>query len=284
MTRNVSRARPGARRLAAIRLQPRALMVLAATLLACSALWADSVVTGDAPAYSAKSIVDISYTQGVFAPNSVAVIFGTNLSFNTHALSQDDIQDNRLPIHMGNVQVLVSNMPAPLYYVSPGQINLLIPGNLLPGTVKMQVVRQGVYGPAIDVTIVNAAPQLFFTNEYAIAEHADASLVTPDHPAHPNEIVVLFASGLGLTNPNPEVGEIPQYPGIIRTLSDLRVYVGGAAVDSEYIKYAGLSPGSCGLYQINVALPPGTGTDPEIRVAVGEHSSASGLKLAVGEP
>jgi uncharacterized protein (TIGR03437 family) len=59
------------------------------------------------------------------------------------------------------------------------------------------------------------------------------------------------------------------------------VYLGGAAVDPAAILYAGLTPGSAGLYQIDLVLPGGLATDPEIRLAIGDQSSPAGLKLAV---
>ena len=53
----------------------------------------------------------------------------------------------------------------------------------------------------------------------------------------------------------------------------------GAAVDPGLIKYAGLTPGSAGLYQINLEIPEGAGNDPEIRVTAGNLTAQTGLKL-----
>jgi uncharacterized protein (TIGR03437 family) len=62
-------------------------------------------------------------------------------------------------------------------------------------------------------------------------------------------------------------------------LSDLKVSLGGVVMDPVLVKYAGMTPGFAGLYQINLALPGNLGTDPEIRVAVGDQQSPAGLKL-----
>jgi uncharacterized protein (TIGR03437 family) len=51
-------------------------------------------------------------------------------------------------------------------------------------------------------------------------------------------------------------------------------------LSADRIKYAGVTPGYAGLYQINLALPDSPGQDPEIRVAIGDQSTPSGLKLA----
>ena len=58
--------------------------------------------------------------------------------------------------------------------------------------------------------------------------------------------------------------------------SDLKVSLGGAAMEPWRIKYAGLTPGSAGLYQINLLLPDNPGTDPEIRVTAGDQTAAAG--------
>ena len=63
--------------------------------------------------------------------------------------------------------------------------------------------------------------------------------------------------------------------------SDLKVSLGGVALEWWRIKYAGLTPGSAGLYQINLLLPDNPGTDPELLVTVGDPTTAAGLKLAV---
>jgi uncharacterized protein (TIGR03437 family) len=52
-------------------------------------------------------------------------------------------------------------------------------------------------------------------------------------------------------------------------------------VDPSLVFYAGVTPYSAGLYQINMFLPGDTPADPEIRVAVGAQMSLAGLLLNV---
>ena len=63
-------------------------------------------------------------------------------------------------------------------------------------------------------------------------------------------------------------------------LTPLTVLLNGTAADTWRIPYAGVTPGSAGLYQINLQLPDSPGIDPEIRVAMGAQTSRAGLKLA----
>jgi uncharacterized protein (TIGR03437 family) len=92
---------------------------------------------------------------------------------------------------------------------------------------------------------------------------------------------VIYATGLGRTSPSAGPTEIPRYAAQLVRPSDLKVSLNGTAVDPTLIKYAGLTPGSAGLYQINLWVTDNVGTDPEIRVALGDQSSPAGLKLAV---
>ena len=251
---------------------------------ACLALavLCEGLAWAQAPSYSAASIVNgANFTAGAAAPNSFLSLFGSNLAWDAQPLTTDLITNGCLPISLAGVQVWVGSAYAPLYYVSPTQINLLIPANLKPGPVTLRVVRQGVTGPEITLTLASAAPQLFATTEgYLIAQHADYSLINPDAPAHPGEVIVVYAIGLGQTAPQPEPGEIPTYPGWMTQLSDLQVTVGGVALTPDRIWYAGLTPGWPGLYQINLVLPDPLDANPELLVAVGSQVSSTGLKLA----
>jgi uncharacterized protein (TIGR03437 family) len=228
-----------------------------------------------------------NYTPGPFAPNSIVSIFGSGLAWSAQGLTAGDIINNTLPTALNGTQVLVGvgeggGYPAPVLYVSDGQVNFLVPSNQLDGDVKIRVVREGVTGPEITVTLVDAVPALFQTAAgYAIAAHLDNSLIAPGSPAQAGETIVVYASGLGMTLPNPTPGVIPLSAAVIQRLSDLKVYLSGTAVDPASILYAGLTPGSAGLYQIDLVLPGSLGTDPEIRVAIADQSSPAGLKLAV---
>jgi len=250
-------------------------LVLAA--LAAGAAW------GQAPAYSAGNIVNSSdYSPGPFAPNSVVSIFGTNLSWTTRALMSGDIVSNTLPTALASVAVYVDNWPAPLLYVSPAQINFIVPGIETSGSITVRVVREGISGPAVTVTLADAAPALFnLGTGYTIATHADGSLMTAGSPAHAGDTIVVYATGLGLSQPNPGSGVIPQTEALIAAAASLVVYLDGAPLDWFRIKYAGVTPFSVGLYQINIELPPAVGTDPEIQIAVGTGRSMTGLQIYV---
>ena len=235
-------------------------------------LGADQPVPRVAPFYSAASIVNAADNQsGQLAPNTIGTIYGTNLAYSTAAIGQNDIRGGVLPIMLGasETTVLINYSPAGLFYVSPTQINFLVPPNLTPGPVSVYVDVDGWYGPIIQLTLGAAAPGLFQLDaQNAVATLADGSVLTPSSPAKPGDIVILWATGLGQTTAPEE--DLPlQVPTAAWPLvASLSVLLDGVAVDPSGIAYAGQAPGFAGLYQINFALPESTAANPEIRLQV----------------
>ncbi len=244
-----------------------------------------------APFYTTASIVNASdYSPAPFAPGSILSIFGTNLSFSMPAgLTTDNTAGGYLPLQLGGVSVVIDNVAAPLFYVSSVQINVMIPPNEIPGNIPLQVVRQGLQGPLVTITLVAAAPALFVsTAGFALAQDYNAkyALVTAAAPAQPGDLLVLYATGLGGTQPLPLTGEIPQSAGFINGFAAgaLQVLLNGKAIDPKTIPYAGLTPGFAGLYQINFYLPGDCPANPKIQIAMGAQLSAANVMLAVAGP
>ena len=243
---------------------------------------------GQAPSYSASSIVNASnYAAGPFAPGSVVSIFGANLAFSTQTLAGENIAVSTLPTQLGNISVYVDNQPAPLLFVSPGQINFLVPSTEIAGSSSVRVVRQSITGPTVSVTLVDSAPALFpDANNYAIAaDYNNAyALCTAATPAKPNDLIVLYATGLGRTQPNPDPGEIPTSAAPIVNASSLQVLLDGKPVPASFINYAGITPGYAGLYQVNFFLPGDVGANPQIQLSINGQTSPAGVHLALQIP
>lgn len=256
----------------------RCLSLPALAVLFCGA------ASGQAPSYSAAGIVNASdYSPGPFAPNSVLSLFGTTLSYAAQpiAVSPDTMNGDLLPTTLGDVHVLVDNQPAPLLYVSATQINFLVPSTEIPGTSVVQVIRQSIAGPAVNITLVTAAPALFPLNGYVLAQDFNNNYagITPDAPAHSGDMIVLYATGLGYTQPAYNPYEVPTTAANATVVPS--VLLNGTAIDPSLIKYAGVTPQSAGLYQINFLLPQGLASDVEIRVSSSGQTSTAGLQLAV---
>ncbi len=270
---------------------------------------------GAAPSYLPAGIVNATnFTPGPFAPNSILALFGSNLATSTYGITGADIQNDMLPTNLAGTQVFVGasagsggpSTPAPLYYVGAnddngqGQVNFILPGNLcrtLPCTVAVRLTSNSNSGPTVTIQMVAAAPALFPLPNYpgfVIATHGDsASLITPDSPAHVGDIAVLYVTGLGKAVYDFAPRELTPTPEWLADLADLQITLGGVTIvptticpsqtgpPGPCIQYAGLTPLEAALYQINVTLPTGIGTNPVIQVSLGDQPSPAGVQLAV---
>ncbi len=191
------------------------------------------------------------------------------------------MSNGMLPPELNYVRVTVQDQDVGMLFVSELQINFVMSSVQLPGPVRVRVTVDSNPGPEVTVTLVDAAPALFpmpVTGIYCIATRAD-QLLTADSPAHANDYVVIYVTGLGYTSPNTPVRFIPA--AAAQMTASLKISLNGLALDPVRIKYAGVTPGSAGLYQINLVLPDGTGPDPEILVSGGTLPAQTGLKLAL---
>ena len=249
-------------------------------------LWAGGGERLEAPSYSAAGIVNAaSNSPGPLAPYAIASLYGSGLAYSKRAVAERDIRANSLPTELDGVRVLVDGLPAQLYYVSPEQINFLIPynsGAAFPTEVNVIVTLDGRHGPSVRLPLRESAPALFQTDSRTvIATHANWRLISKDDPARPGEDIILFATGLGRTTPNVAYPEIPREAARIAKWQQLQVLLNGTPVDSSRIAYAGVTPGFAGLYQINLRLPETLDPDPEIRIVVAGEPSPAGLRLCV---
>jgi len=218
--------------------------------------------------------------SGAISPNAIVSIYGTNLAFGTEAATGANLQNGGLPLTLDGVTVHVGGFYAGIFFVSPNQINFLVPYELLGPAITVTVARQNIAGPSLTVPLAPVSPAFFqWNNNYAVAQHADGSLVSPDSPAQGGEIIVLYSDGLGRTHPDITSGYIAGTALPILAASQLQILVGGNPCPSSSILYAGVTPGFAGLYQINLRLPDTLAPDSEIRIAIGSAMSPAGVQL-----
>jgi uncharacterized protein (TIGR03437 family) len=239
--------------------------------------------SGSGPYYTAQSIANSAAgVAGLYAPNTFVTIYGQNLAYATASLTAGDISGGMLPTVLGGtgVRVLINNIPADIYYVSPTQVNLLIPTSLIAGPAMLQLVVDSLAGPAIPIMLQTAAPGFFQSDATTILGiHVDGSTITAASPAKAGEIVVLFASGLGPTNPAAIPNQIPQSAASITPMSNFSMLINGVAVNPQQILYAGVAPTFAGLFQINVLLPANTPANPQIQIGYAGTFSPAGRVL-----
>jgi uncharacterized protein (TIGR03437 family) len=167
-----------------------------------------------------------------------------------------------LPLALSNVSVSFDvpsqslSIPGRLHFISPNQVNVQIPWELQGlSQVLMKVsVNMDTSSAVYTLNLAAAAPQLYqhpLGSGWAVAQKPNsAELYTQENPAPKGELVTLYANGLGKVSNPPQTGE--PTPGVAPTTIPVTVTIGGKPAQ---VDYAGLSPQSIGLYQINVRIP-----------------------------
>ena len=180
-----------------------------------------------------------------------------------------------LPTTLAGVQVLINGTPAPLFYVDANQADIQVPFGLTAGQMTVQVVRNGQPGNLISAAVDSIAPRLFAlrglpaapdSSPYGIVINSSDGTLTmpsnlgvPAHPAHPGDVLTIYALGLGPVAPSVGTGAgAPGSEPLARSANPVQVLFGGGFLGSSTAvpAYAGLAPNFAGLYQINVTIPP----------------------------
>jgi uncharacterized protein (TIGR03437 family) len=214
---------------------------------------------GPAPATSSQAFVNSAYGPAV-APGSLATLYGTNLAGPTVLADAAP----PWPVNLGGTSMTVGNTNAPLYYVSPGQINFQVPYfTISRPTATNLTVTEGTFSTSVTVTVTPYAPGLYTTNSQGSGQAAaiiagTASIVAPtgafagSRPAQKGEFISLYCTGLGAVSNRPPLGSPSPSAPLATTTATPTVTVG--SVDAP-VKFSGLAPGYVGLYQVNIQVP-----------------------------
>ena len=193
--------------------------------------------------------------NGAVAPGSIMAIFGTDLAAATQPAGSVP-----LPTVLMDTSVTFNNIPAPLFFVSKGQINIQVPFEIPPGPVSIQISR-GSGSTMQPATIAQFSPGIFTlrqngTGQGAILIANTAALaaspgVAPgSRPVNRGEYISIYGTGLGPVTNQPPTGTAPPVfcipacdPSTVTTLPTITI--GGI---SSQATFSGLAPGFVGLY------------------------------------
>lgn len=197
---------------------------------------------------------------GRFAPGMLTSIFAfPNTKFGPKTASFSSLP---IPNVLGDVQVLVAGVPAPILYASPSQINFELPGATpVGGLHEIQVVRAstGAVLASWLFRIDAFSPALFTVdgtgNGQIAAINQDGTLNNGTHPAKAGSYITLFGTGQGVVNGMPPDGHPAPNSPLLPANSALKVFINSDFVPQGDIEFSGLAPGFVGLWQINVKVP-----------------------------
>ena len=193
------------------------------------------------------------------SPGQFIALFGTGLAPSNQTAKPP------YPPTLNGVSVLINGKSAPLYFVSPTQINALVPFATTGATATI-TVQNSTTSNAVTVPLAATAPGVYSLDQSGSGSgailHADFSLVNDASPATAGETVLIYLTGMGTTNPTVADGTAGSVSTLYNAVAQPTIYVGGKPGTAIF---NGLAPGFPGLYQINVTLPaslPGTGRLP----------------------
>ncbi len=248
-----------------------------------------SFVVGPVNTPNVPLISKVANAEGespAIAANTWVEVKGTNLApaADTRTWQGSDFVNGQMPTSLDGVSVTVNGSAAYVYYVSPGQINILTPPNLTSGPVQVTVTNNNIASAAYTAQAQAISPSFFVfsDDQHVTAVHANGNLVGPASlsvpgytfaPAQPGETLEIYANGFGATSPAVVAGSSSQSG----TLSPLPgVTIGGVTAN---VTFAGLI--SPGLFQFNVVVPTNVSGDEPIVAAYGGATTQAGVLLTV---
>jgi uncharacterized protein (TIGR03437 family) len=257
----------------------------------------DVILVGVSPSGSSSSLLPainqggvteaMNFQQGVTASSWIS-IFGRNLSATTRDWTgAPELAQNKLPFSLDGVSVTINGKAAAVSFVSPGQVNVLSPADI--GTGSMSVIVKNAIGQSAPATVTGTAALPAFYAPFAdsggnlfvtaVAVNGDLLGKVGLDPRvkralRPGEIVLLFGTGFGDTNPAAPTDSVftGAYP--LRTLPVIRF---GNVTAS--VAFGGIV--SPGLYQFNLTVPEVPDGDVPATAQIGAIQSSSKLMVSI---
>jgi uncharacterized protein (TIGR03437 family) len=229
------------------------------------------------PALFNQGVVEgAGFSQGrPLVPGGIISLFGSNLAPNIANASV-------IPLERSLVQtsVRIGLVDAPLYFVSPDQINAQLPFESVPGdTVSVIITAGGRFTAPQLYPISPAQPGIFQSAATAAVLDEFFQTITTQNPAHIGKVIQIFSDGLGFTSPLVATGT--QSPSFSDVQLPVTVTIGGV---QAHVDYQGLAPGFVGLYQVNVVVPPGVAPGPAVPLVILQNGIPSNPDLPVTIP
>ncbi len=234
------------------------------------------------PAAHAQSTSSFTTTSAgnwtsTVAPNSIAAGFGVNIVDSTVAATSVPLSTT-----LDNVTVAITDSAgattlAPMYLVSPGQINYLVPPSVAPGLASVKVTgTSSVFTGPLEVS--NVAPAIFSANMSGLGVAAAQTItVSPSgqittQPTYQPIYTPWYIFGyvplpISLSPSTNSVYLILYGTGIRNHTQPVTATINGLNIP---VLYVGPQPTQVGLDQINLGPLPQTlaGTDKPINIVI----------------
>ncbi len=230
-----------------------------------------------------------SFNEAPLAAESIATAFGVELAATTQAAAVFP-----LPAELAGTKVVVRDSAgvdrlAPLFFVSPAQINYQMPEGAVAGPATVIIARRDG-ATAIGATQITAvSPALFTANSSGDGVATALVLRVKADGSQSYEPVALFdpaqnqfvAVPIEMGDENDQVFLVLFGTGLRHRslLSEVKARIGG--LDAE-ATYAGAQGGFAGLDQINLRIPRGLTGRGEVEIAVKvDGAAANAVRVSI---
>ena len=214
------------------------------------------------PPATVAAVNAASYGTGALAMESIISLFGNNLATGTQVSSTLP-----LPTQLAGTIIKVkdsagSERSAPLFFVSPNQINCQIPPGTLPGAATINVTSDNSVVAAGSVQIANAAPGLFtsdgsgnsFAAGYVLRVKTNGAQIVEQIARWDSAQNKMVAVPIDLSGNTDQLYLVGFGTGF-RYRSSLAAVTATIGGENSQVLYAGEQNGFVGVDQINLLLP-----------------------------
>jgi uncharacterized protein (TIGR03437 family) len=210
-----------------------------------------------------SAITNAASFKQAYSVGQIMAVFGNLLAGST--LSAPTVP---LPTTLGGVSATINGIAAPLYFVSPSQINLQIPYGLSTQTPATLVVTYNGQSASASFPVSANSPGIFLDST-----GAPAGVTT----AKRGQTIAIYITGQGAVTPQPAAGSLPATGTTPKPNQNVVVEVGGISAPTPYL-YIGTPAWAIGLTQINFTVPTNAplGLQP-ILVGIGTAISAPAM-------
>ena len=220
------------------------------------------------------------------APGLIATVFGSAMGPAQLVTLELTPDQSAITTLLAGTRVLFDGVPAPVIYTSAGQLSVVVPYSVKGRTTtRMAVEYQGVRSNDLLLPVAASAPAIFTIEQSGTGPGAvlnqDYKVNSAGNRARRNQVVMIFATGGGETDPPGEDGLLVPPAPLRRLQLPVSVTIGGQPAQ---VVYAGSAPTLVsGVVQINarIAANAQTGAAVPVAVTIGGVESPPGVTIAV---
>ena len=231
---------------------------------------------------SATTVSAASFQGGELASESIAALFGTQLATGTNAAN-----GLPLPVTLAGTRVAVTDSAgveraAPLFFVSPTQINLLIPTGSASGSATINITSGNGTLARATTTIARVVPGLFAADASGQGPAAAVVLRVKADGSQVYEATARFDAAqnrfvnvpIDVSN-EAELVFVLLFGTGIRQRSNLSNVLASAGSQALEVSFAGAAPDLVGLDQLNARLPRSLAGRGDVEIALTVEGKAA---------